>query len=97
MIVYLSLSHRKDKKYMVVVNGKVIHFGQKGYEDFTTHKDRKRMERYLLRHQKNEDWTESGILTAGWWSRFLLWNKPTIEKSIEDINSRFGIKVKFNE
>lgn len=35
-------STRKDKKLMVEIDGKKIHFGQKGYEDFTTHKDKER-------------------------------------------------------
>ena len=29
-----KLSTRKDKKLMTEVNGKVIHFGQQGYEHF---------------------------------------------------------------
>ena len=33
------------------------------------------------------------VLTAGWWSRFLLWEKPTIEEAIKDIKKRFGIIV----
>ena len=46
-------SNRKGKKKMVLVKkgGKVklVHFGQKGYQDFTQHKDPKRRENYLKR------------------------------------------------
>ena len=91
MIVYLSESHRQDKKFQVVVNGKVIHFGQKGYEDFTIHKDKKRLMNYIKRHKKNENWNDFN--SAGFYSRWLLWNKPTLEESMDDIKKRFGIDI----
>jgi hypothetical protein len=47
-LVYLS--NKVDKKYMLQdLNGKFIHFGQMGYEDFTKHKDKERRDRYLKR------------------------------------------------
>lgn len=45
----LLLSSRKDKKYMIIHNGKKIHFGAMGYEDFTKHKDKERRDAYLKR------------------------------------------------
>jgi len=43
-------SSRAAKKYMVTTaDGKVIHFGGAGYDDYTTHKDEKRKARYLSR------------------------------------------------
>ncbi len=72
---------------------KKVNFGAKGYKDFTTHKDVERKRRYLLRHKKKEDWTDP--LTAGALSRFLLWNKTTIEASIKDYKKRFGISIKY--
>lgn len=78
---------------MVWVEGKTIHFGATGYSDYTKHKDKERMERYSARHKRGgETWTKSGIKTAGFWSKWLLWNKPTISASKKDIESRFGIK-----
>jgi len=32
-------------------NHKVVHFGQKGYEDYTTHEDKSRREAYRARHK----------------------------------------------
>ena len=97
MIVYLSRSTRSDKKYMVVVTNssgkKTIHFGQDGYSDYTKHKDQDRMKRYLSRHKSRENWGKSGIKTAGFWSRWLLWNKPTLTASIKDTERRFGIDI----
>lgn len=92
--IELSRSTRTGKKFMVNVNGNVVHFGAKGFEDFTTHGDEARKERYILRHKAKEDWTKSGIQTAGFWSRWLLWNKPTLKQSISDIQTRFGVEIR---
>ena len=91
--VYLSHSNKPDKKYMVLVGNKTIHFGASGYEDYTTHKDHDRMIRYNNRHQRNENWTMSGIGTAGFWSKHLLWSETTLNKAIRSLKDRFGIRV----
>ena len=44
----LSLSSRSDKKYKVIVNGKIIHIGST-MEDFTKHQDVARQKSYLAR------------------------------------------------
>ena len=83
-------SDKPDKKYYIITkSGKKIFFGAAGYSDMTQHKNEERKNRYILRHERNENWTKSGIDTAGFWSRWLLWNKPTIKESYEDIKKRF--------
>lgn len=89
----LSRSTRKDKKWMISDGTKTVHFGAFGYSDFTIHKDPKRMERYLARHKPREDWTRSGMDTAGFWSRWVLWNKPSLKSSIRDVEDRFNVKI----
>ncbi len=32
-------------------------------------------------------------LTAGFWSRWLLWEEPTLDKAIKALKKNFGIKV----
>ena len=64
-------------------------FGDSRYDDFTLHKDVDRKQRYINRHQNREQWNQSGIDTAGYYSRWVLWNKPTIQQSINDINHRY--------
>jgi hypothetical protein len=94
MLIQLFKSNLKNKRYMVVFeNGSRIHFGSPEYENFTMHKDEGRKRVYIIRHEKNEDWTKSGIQTAGFWSRWLLWNLPTLSQSIRDTEKRFGIKI----
>ena len=93
MIIYLSKSTRVGKKYMVKVEDKIIHFGQAGASDYTEHKDKERKQRYLARHKNRENWTKSGINTAGFWSRWLLWGEPTIAASIKKIQKKFNVKI----
>jgi len=44
-----------------------------------------------IRHFQNEDWND--IYTKGFWSKNLLWNKPTIEQSIADIEKKYGVII----
>ena len=100
MQVALMKSTRADKKYMVKVDGseariRAIHFGANGYGDFTTHKDERRKAKYLARHRTTEDWSVAGIGSAGFWARWVLWNKPSLKAAVDDINKRFKtIRVK---
>ena len=98
MDVVITKSKKPDKKYDARIDGtKTVSFGQKGASDFTKHKNTDRKERYIDRHKKNEDWTKSGVKTAGFYSKHVLWNKPTLKESIDDINKRFkslNIKMK---
>jgi hypothetical protein len=93
-VVFLKKSNRPDKKFMVFVDGKTIHFGAAGMSDYTKHKDYERMQRYNIRHKKRENWGKSGIKTAGFWSKWILWNKPSFEASKKNIASRFNISFK---
>ena len=98
MEVVITKSKKPDKKCDALVNGtKTVSFGEKGASDFTKHKDKDRKEAYIARHKAREDWNKSGATTAGFWSRHILWNKPTLKESIDDINKRFkslNVKMK---
>ena len=96
-IIILSKSNKLDKKFMVRIGHKTIHFGASGYSDYTIHKDPERKQKYIIRHQKNEKWGKSGIETSGFWSRWLLWNKPSLNASIKDIETKIKIKIKFEQ
>ena len=94
MNIVLKESSRKGKKFMVKVDNKTIHFGQEGASDYTKNKDDDRKNKYIVRHTKRENWNKSGIKTAGFWSRWLLWNKKTLQASIKDTEKRFDITIK---
>ena len=67
-----------------------VYFGAKGYEDYTIHKDRKRKESYMKRHETREDWENP--YSAGALSRWILWNKPSFEASLKDYKKHFGFE-----
>jgi hypothetical protein len=71
-------SKNKNKKYFVVYDGKTVNFGQKGYSDFTKHKDPQRRKAYRQRHGVIK--TKEGKLAykdknqPAYWSWNLLWS-----------------------
>jgi len=97
--IVMKRSNKSDKKYMVIITDnkgkkKTVHFGAKGYSDYTKHKDAERKGRYITRHKAKENWSKSGINKPGFWSRWILWNKPGLKTSIKDTERRFKIKIK---
>lgn len=93
-IYILEESANPKKKYTAIrLNPtlKRIPFGAKGYEDYTTHGDNDRKKSYIERHKTTEDWKDTD--SAGFWSRWLLWNKKTIDESIRDMEKKFDIKI----
>lgn len=81
----------KKHKAFFVVNGKRKEqkFGAEGMSDYTIHKDIDRRNRYISRHYKDLD---TGDPTrAGYLSMFILWNKPSFRKSVEDYKTRLRI------
>ena len=88
MEVVIQKSRRKDKKLDAVIDGKkTISFGAAGMSDFTLHKDDDRKERYIARHQKNENWRDPK--TAVFYSKHVLWDKTTLQASVNDLNKRY--------
>lgn len=88
-------SHKKDKKWdatFVYPDGhtKIVPFGQKGYSDYTKHKDKTRKQRYISRHSgMGEDWSKPD--TPGALSLHVLWNKPSFRASVADFKKRFNL------
>jgi hypothetical protein len=94
MEIIITRSKKRDKKFDAIIDGKkTVSFGSAGMSDYTKHKDAERKERYVNRHKKNEDW--SNPKTAGFYAKHVLWNKPTLQASVADLNKKFnGLKVK---
>lgn len=84
-------------KYTVVYNGKTIRFGAYSMNDYIIYNQKKgrdyadeRKRLYLKRHSKNENFNDP--YSRGFWSRWLLWGKPTLTESIDDVKKRLKIK-----
>ncbi len=95
---YLQKSSNAQKKFMVTLvdsNGrrKTIHFGASGYSDYTIHKDYERMKRYDARHSSREGWTKKSIRTAGFWAKWILWSKPSLNDAIRYTSNKFNLKI----
>ena len=73
------------------VKTKCIKFGDRRYGNYTVHKDAKRKASYIRRHKKREDWGD--MKTAGFWSKNLLWNKPSLRASIRDVERRKNVRI----
>ena len=70
----IGLSTKKDKKYMVTTpDGKIVHFGQLGYADFTQHKNKTRRKNYLARSRKIKGNWKSNKYSANNLAINLLW------------------------
>lgn len=70
-------SWREEKKKAVFVKDpktgkiKTIHYGAKGYSDYTIHKDKERRKRFRARHKCDTD--KPSKLTARFWACEDLW------------------------
>ena len=96
MYVNIKPSTSQGKKMMAIFYDeakkkvRTTHFGDVGYEDYTTHGDLQRKMNYLERHEKRENWND--YMTTGSLSRWILWNRPTLTASIDNYIGRFKLK-----
>ena len=92
----LEKSSNPKKKYMITIiskktnREKTIHFGANGMSDFTIHKDESRKARYINRHKSNENWNDAE--TSGYYSRWVLWNLPSLKDSWNDTKAKLKSK-----
>lgn len=79
---------------------KTTHFGSKPNKDFTIYskesKEIAKTERnkYIARHKVRENWGQSGRTTAGALSRYVLWEKPTVQGGKQAYARQYGLKIK---
>jgi hypothetical protein len=94
---FITLEKANDGKHKYIVTllnnqtrrQKKIKFGAFGMSDYTIHKDIKRKTLYETRHIVRENWNDPG--TAGFWSKWILWNKPTVDASLKETIQRFNL------
>ncbi len=97
---FLSLKPADDGKHKFVATFQdnkhltyQIKFGAINYHDFTTYYIENpnyaliRKELYIRRHKQKENWKDPK--TAGFWSKNILWNQPTVQASLEDVKSKY--------
>ena len=67
---------------------RTVHFGAKGYTDYTLGATEEQKANYLTRHAKD---LLGDPTSAGYLSYYILWNKRSLTKSIKDYVKRFGL------
>ena len=90
MIIYISESGRANKKWKAETEGhRAVHFGQRGADDFTIRRDEAARQAYIARHGSEENWGRTGVMTPGWLSRYLLWEKPSLDEAIAAASTKY--------
>lgn len=92
--ILLFRAHPPHKWTALFPDGRKVSFGLAGFQDYTLHKDPERMHRYIIRHQKRENWTETGKYTRGFWSRWLLWSHDSLRAAIRETERALGHRYK---
>jgi hypothetical protein len=100
---YLTKNHNRNEKHkfsVTYINDETnkeneIKFGHKDYSDMTLHGDVNRRRLYDLRHKSNENWGD--LTTRGAWSKWILWNQPSIAQSIRNMENRFNINIHYKD
>lgn len=83
-------STRFSKKLMAEFSdGKIIHFGQFGSSTFLDHQDERKRKAYTSRHSVRENWEDP--YTPGTLSRYILWEKRTLEEAIKNYKRIFKV------
>ena len=72
-----GISDRKDKKFYVLYNGRVINFGSKQGKTFIDHGDEKIKNAWIARHSKIKNKEGELVInlktSPSYWSRKILW------------------------
>lgn len=81
-------SNIKGKRYTIYVPKAdkqiKIDFGSSEHDNYTIHKDPERKRLYQIRH-KNDHIHDP--YSAGFWSWWVLWNKPSLQESFKEAKS----------
>ena len=94
-LVKIVKSPKPEKKYRAhFSDGTHTDFGAKGMQNYggvgkERHLDKERKKRYISRHKSRENWNSPK--TPGALSRWILWNKDSFKKSVEDYKKKFKL------
>ena len=89
----ITTSDKSEKKYKAIFTKpdgktKTIHFGGKGYEDYTQHHTKDRRVLYRKRHEKD---LKGDPMRAGYLSFYILWgNSINIQNNIRSFKNKFN-------
>ena len=95
MYIQISKSKLEGKKFtaifMIDNKEKKIHFGAKGYSDYTINKDPMRKKAYIKRHIKEAKlWINTPNSPAAL-SRWILWENTSMKDAIKNFKTKFNL------
>lgn len=93
--IILSRSTRKDKKFMIRIDNKTIHFGSNGSSTYIDHKNDTVKRNWIARHSKLSDFTD--VYTPSYWSKNILWNKEDLDDSIKDVSKKLNRNIIYKD
>ena len=87
MNIIIKPSSRQGKKYDAIIdNKKQIHLDKPGHQILQSIKIvKERID--IQRHKKTEQWNNP--ITAGFFSRWITWEKPTLKEAVSNVNNKF--------
>ncbi len=90
-LVSITKSERPEKRLKAVFEDpkKTTHFGLKGGKTFIDEQDDAKRKAYIARHRPNERWNDP--TSAGALSRYILWERPTLQSAIGAFKRRFNL------
>ena len=92
--VYMGRSTKPNRKYMVIVGNKNIHFGTPRQLDFTKTHDKHDQRAYIHAHPGLDDITNVKLwYSPTFWERWILWNKPSKRESIRYLERKLHIHI----
>lgn len=67
-------SKKKDKKYYIILkDGKAVHFGSLKYQDYLIHRDDERRSRFRSRFKSLYELNKNNLNSPIFWSWSILW------------------------
>jgi hypothetical protein len=91
MLISVTKSTKPGKKLQALFSdGRLVHFGSEGMDDYTMTHDKEQRARYISRHMKD---LESGDPTKpGYLAMFLLWGRSSsIDKNVLEYKKLFRL------
>ncbi len=90
-LVSITKSDRPEKRLKAVFEDpkRTIHFGFKGGSTFIDEQDDAKRKAYIARHKVRENWNDP--TSPGALSRYILWEKPTLQSAIGAYRRRFNL------
>jgi len=89
----LKKSDRKNKRFVIIMEGMKHHFGSDVGKTFIDGRTEKEKQNWINRHKMDRNYNNkhSGI----YYSRFLLWGDNTdLKKNIKDLEKKLNVKIK---